>query len=99
MRYPSHHNIYKLIFNFDCGKFVVCHIDPPSYLPTYLVQEQDQKFVKGYGFLSASKNMGKNISKNVSKNLSSKYSQKLLDHDKISPTNALKLHKKERFKK
>ena len=31
-----------------------------------------------------------NIGKNISKNLSSKYSQKLLDHPKISATEALK---------
>ena len=39
----------------------------------YLVQPRDRIFVKGYGFLSFSKNMGKNIGKNVSKNLSSIY--------------------------
>ena len=34
--------------------------------------------------------MGKNIGKNISRNVSSKYSQKLLDHDKQSPVDALK---------
>ena len=44
------------------------------------VQPRDRIFVKGYGFLSFTKNMGRNIDKHISKNLSSKYSQKLLDH-------------------
>ena len=35
--------------------------------------------------------MGKNIGKNLSKNLSGKYSQKLLDHAKISATDAPKI--------
>ena len=39
-------------------------------------------FVKGYGFLTFTKNMYKNTSKNISKSLSSKYSQKRLDHAK-----------------
>ena len=34
--------------------------------------------------------MGKTIAKNISKNLSGKYSQKFLDHDKQSATDALK---------
>ena len=34
--------------------------------------------------------MGKNIGKDISENLSSKYSQKLLDHTKQFPTDALK---------
>ena len=37
MRYPSHHNIYKLYFHFNCSKFVVGEIDLPTYLPTYLL--------------------------------------------------------------
>ena len=44
----------------------------------YSVQPRDRIFVKGYGFLSFTKNMGKSIGKNKSKNLSGKYSQKLL---------------------
>ena len=46
----------------------------------YSVQPEDQKFVKGYGFLPFAKNMGKDIVKNISKNLSGKYRQKLHDH-------------------
>ena len=55
----------------------------------YSAQPRDQIFVKSYGVLSFSKNLGKNIAKNISKNLSCKYSpcmlamhQKLLDHAK-----------------
>ena len=32
----------------------------------YSVQARDSVFVKGYGFLSFTRNMGKNISKNAS---------------------------------
>ena len=56
----------------------------------YSVQPRDQIFVKGYGFLSFTKNMGKNIGKNITKNLSSKYNQKILDHAKQSTTDAIK---------
>ena len=34
----------------------------------YSVQPRDRIVVKGYGFLSFSKNMGKNIGKNIGKN-------------------------------
>ena len=33
MRYPNHHNFYKIYFHFDCCKFVVGEIDLPTYLP------------------------------------------------------------------
>ena len=56
----------------------------------YSVQTTDQIFVKGYGFLSFTKNMGKNIGKNISKNLRGKYSQNLFDHAKQSDADALK---------
>ena len=55
--------------------------------------------MKGYGFLPFTENMSKNIGKNISKNLSGKYSQKRLDHDKQSATDALKATSKEQFKK
>ena len=61
----------------------------------YPVQPRDQIFVKGYGFLSFTENMGKNIGKNISKNVSGKYSQKLLDNSKKSAADALKLLQKE----
>ena len=51
---------------------------------------QPRIFVKSYGFLSFAKNIAKNVGKNISKNLSGKYSQKLFDHAKQSPTDALK---------
>ena len=44
----------------------------------YSLQLRDWIFVKDYGFLSFTKNMGKNIGKNISQS----YSQKLLDHTK-----------------
>ena len=56
----------------------------------YSVQPSDRIFVKDYGFLSFTKNMGKNHGKNISKNLSSKYSRKRLDHAKQSATDAFK---------
>ena len=41
--------------------------------------------------MSFARYIGKNIGRNISKNLiSSKYSQKLLDHDKQSATDAIK---------
>ena len=41
--------------------------------------------------MSFARYIGKNIDRNISKNLiSSKYSQKLLDHDKQSATDAIK---------
>ena len=60
----------------------------------FLVQPRDWNFVKGYGFLCFSKNMGKNICKNIRKNLNGKYSPKILDHAKQSATDALKTSSK-----
>ena len=56
----------------------------------YSVQTTDRIFVKGYVFLSSSKNISKSFGKNICKNISSKYSQKLIDHTKQSATDALK---------
>ena len=56
----------------------------------YSVQPRDRILVKGYGFLSFTKNMSRNIGKNISQTLSSKYSKKLLDHVKQSAADALK---------
>ena len=42
---------------------------------------------------------GRNIDKNISKNLSTKYSQKLLDHAKLSATDALKTASKRAIQK
>ena len=63
------------------------------------VQSRDLIFVKGYEFLSFTKNMGKNIGKKIGKNLSGKYSQKRLDHTKQASTDGLKMFQKEQFKK
>ena len=65
----------------------------------YLVEARDRIFVKGYGFLPFTKNIGKNVDKNISKNLSSKYSQKVIDHTKQSATYTLKIASKELFRK
>ena len=56
----------------------------------YSVQRKDRIFLKDYGFLSFAKNMGRNTGKNIRENLSSKYSQKRVDHDKQSATDAHK---------
>ena len=55
----------------------------------YSVISREQIFVKGYGFLPFSKNIGKNIGKNINKILSGKYSQKRLDNTKQLATGAL----------
>ena len=52
----------------------------------YSIEPRDRIYVKGYGFLSFAKNM--------SKSLSNKYSQKLLDSDKTSTTDAIKTSSK-----
>ena len=49
------------------------------------------RFVKGYGFLSLTKNMGKNIGKNIRKNLSGKYSQIFIECTKRFATDTLKI--------
>ena len=63
----------------------------------YSVQIIDRIFVKGYGFLCFTKNMGKNIGKSMSKNLSGKYSQKLFDHSKQSTTDVFKTASKKKI--
>ena len=54
----------------------------------YSIQPKDWIFIKGYVFLSFSKNRVKNIGKNISKSLSSKYIQKLIDAAKPPATDA-----------
>ena len=61
----------------------------------YSIQPRDWIFVKDNEFLSFARNIGKNIGKDINKNLISKYSQRLLDHAKRSPTDAML--QKERF--
>ena len=46
----------------------------------YSIEPRDLIFVKGYIFLSFTKNISKIIGKNTSKTLSGTCSQKLLDH-------------------
>ena len=65
----------------------------------YSVQPRDRIFVNYYGFLSFAKYMGRYIGKNISKNLSSNYSWKLLDHAKLSATDALKTSSKRAIQK
>ena len=48
----------------------------------YSIEPRDRIYVKGYGVLSFSKNIGKN--------LSNKYAQKLLDSARKSTTGAIK---------
>ena len=57
----------------------------------YSIEPKDRIYVKGYGVLSFTKNIGKN--------LSNKYSQKFFDTDKKSTTDAIRLLQKEQFKK
>ena len=59
------------------------------------VKTSDWIFVKGFEFLSFSKNVGKNISKNVY----DRYNQKLLDYAKKPSTDALKITLKDQLKK
>ena len=48
----------------------------------YSIEYRDRRYVKGYGFLSFTKNIGENIS--------NKYSQNLVDSAKKSTTDAIK---------
>ena len=57
----------------------------------YSIELQDRIYVKGYGFLSFTKNMGKS--------LSNKYGQKLLDSVKKSTTDAIKTGSKRAIQK
>ena len=57
----------------------------------YSIEKRDRIYVKGYGFLSFSKNMVKS--------LSNKYSQKLLDCAKKSKTDAIKTAPKRAIQK
>ena len=57
----------------------------------YSIEPRDRIYVKGYGFLSFTKNMGKS--------LSNKYGQKLLDSAKKSTTDAIKTASKRAIQK
>ena len=58
---------------------------------TYSIEPRDRIYVKGYGFLSFSKNIGKN--------LSNKYGQKLLDSAEKPTTDAIKTASKRAIQK
>ena len=55
----------------------------------YSIEPKDRTYVKGYGFLSFTKNIGTYATK-VAKNSNNKYSQKLVDSAKNSTTDAIK---------
>ena len=57
----------------------------------YSIEPRNRIYVKGYGFLSFSKNMGKS--------LSTKYGEKPLDSAKKSTTDAIKIASKRAIKK
>ena len=57
----------------------------------YSIEPRDRIYLKGYGFLSFTKNMGKS--------LSNKYGQKLLDIAKISAKDAIKTASKRAIQK
>ena len=57
----------------------------------YLIEPRGRIYVKGYGFLSLTKNMGKN--------LSNKYGQKLFDGAKKFTTDAIKTASKRAIQK
>ena len=59
----------------------------------YSTKPRDRIYVKGYGFLSFSKNISTHATK-VAKCMSNKYSQKLLDSAKKFTTNAIKSNSK-----
>ena len=64
----------------------------------YSVEPREERYVKGYGFLSFARNLGTYATK-ISKNLNSKYSQKLADSAKKSATDALKIAGKRAIQK
>ena len=47
----------------------------------YSIEPRERRFVKGYGFLSFTRNLGTHATK-VAKNLNNKYGQKLADSAK-----------------
>ena len=59
----------------------------------YSIEPRERIYVKGYGFLSFTKNMGRHANQ-VAKSLSNKYGQKHLDSAKKCTTDATKTHNK-----
>ena len=64
----------------------------------YSIEPRERRSVKGYGFLSFARNIGTHAAK-AAKNMSNKYSQKLVDTDKISATDAIKTPSKRAIRK
>ena len=64
----------------------------------YSIEPKERRYVKGYGFLSFTRNIGTHAAK-VAKNMSNKYSQKLVDTAKKSATDAIKIASKRAIQK
>ena len=64
----------------------------------YSTEPRDKIYVKGYGFLSFTKNIGTHATK-VGKNMSNKYSKKLLDSAKKSARDAIETASKRPIQK
>ena len=64
----------------------------------YSIEPRERRYVKGYGFLSFSRNIGTHAAK-VAKNMSNKYSQKLVDTAKKSATDTKKTASKRAIQK
>ena len=64
----------------------------------YSIEPRERRYVKGYGFLSFSKDMGTHAAR-VAKKLNNKDGQNLVDTTKKSAADALKIAVKEQFKK
>ena len=64
----------------------------------YSIEPREGRYVKGYGFLSVTRNIGTHAAK-VAKNMSNKYSQKRVDSAKKSATDAIKTASKKSIQK
>ena len=64
----------------------------------YSIEPRERRSVKRYGFLSFARNIGTHAVK-AAKSMSNKYSQKLVDTDKISATDAIKTPSKRAIQK
>ena len=64
----------------------------------YSIEPRERRYVKGYGFLSFSRNLGTHSIK-VAKNLNNKYDQMLADSAKKSATDAFKIASKRAIQK
>ena len=62
------------------------------------IEPRERRHVKGYGFLSFTRNIGTHATK-VARNMSNKYVQKLADTDKKSATDAIKTASKRAIQK